>query len=205
MHFWSWLFRSSQSYSLIPNHQKFNLCIALRIVPTVPSGIQTYESLNNVIFERIQALALNWQHSLISHSMRTHCCQIKTKKPLWYFALSGLHQVCSITHSHTQASLSAFGKLDLQTVLVGTTGEERWRFPNPLWQTCPAKEADSTNYYLKYGSWENEQKLGPIFGKHSFFTPKTDISVGTQTSNTNSESKPLRELRFAHKSAEGPF
>lgn len=82
---------------------------------------------------------------------------------LWYFALLGLHWVCSITHSHIQASFSAFGKLDLQVVLVGKTGEDRWGFPNPLSQTCPANEADSTNYYLKYDSWEDEQKLGLFF------------------------------------------
>lgn len=104
----------AKATSPIPNHQKFNLCIALRIeirtVQAIPSDSQTYESVNNVIFEQhIQAIALNWQHSLIPCSMQTQCCQTKTIKSPQYFPLSGLHRVCSITpiltHEHPHQHL----------------------------------------------------------------------------------------------------
>lgn len=135
MHFWCWHFSSSWSYSPILNHQKFDLFIVLRlemrIVPNLPCAIQTHESLNNVTFEgQIQPIALSWWLSLIPHSKNTHCCQGKPAKYLWHSALQGLHRVCSITPSHTQPSLSACGKHNLQMVLVGTAGEERWGF---LW------------------------------------------------------------------------
>lgn len=39
----------------------------------------------------------------------------------------------------------------------------------------------------------------------SFFTSRTDTAIGTQTGNTNSESKALRESWLTDKTAEGPF
>lgn len=84
----------------------------IRVVPTVLPSVQTCESLNYITFDQqIQDIALYWQRSLTSRSLRVQCWQIKPKKYLWYFAPSGLHWVCSVTYSPTQASLSASGKL----------------------------------------------------------------------------------------------
>lgn len=116
-------FQLKLKLSPILNHQKFDLCLVLiiqmRVAQNLPSAIQTREPLNNVTFEcKIQPIALSWRLSLIPHFKQTCCCQGKPTKYLWYSALQSLPRVSSITHSHTQPSLSPFGKLNLQMALV---------------------------------------------------------------------------------------